>query len=192
MMQEPMQAFKPEIKLFLLVALIAVVVSVGGILLLKAIQAPVVQTPPLAPSPQPQTLDTSNWQTYHNDEYGFEIKYPLDFKSGDLSRGDKSAWAVEFYIVKDVSVSGPADPYIGPAINILSRSADFCEYCEGFDTEEVMVNGYYAVQSSRVNGVSLWVYSKDRQSVVRINYGFNSKEEKALMNQILSTFRFTP
>ncbi len=73
--------FKPEIKLFLLVALIAIVISIAGILLLKSMQpSPVVQTPPPAPSPQAQVLDTSNWQTYRSDEFGFEVRYPLTWE----------------------------------------------------------------------------------------------------------------
>ena len=76
--------FKSKIKLFLLVALIAVVISVGGILLLKTLQSSLPpaqptgqQTSPPVQSPEPQMLDTSDWQTYHNDSHGFEIKYPL-------------------------------------------------------------------------------------------------------------------
>jgi len=72
--------FHAEIKTLVIVAVIAVVVSVGAILLLKTIQAPVAQTPPPVPSPQPQTLDTSNWQTYRNDEFGFEMKYPSNWE----------------------------------------------------------------------------------------------------------------
>lgn len=45
-------------------------------------------TPPntLAPAPLPpatfpdNTLDTSDWQTYHNEEFGFEVRYPSGWK----------------------------------------------------------------------------------------------------------------
>lgn len=72
-----------RIKIFFLVALAAVVVSVAGILLLRAMNPS---------APQPQTLDTSDftlspstplgidsvegWQTYRNSEFGLEARYP--------------------------------------------------------------------------------------------------------------------
>lgn len=79
--------FKPEIKTFLIAAFFAVVVSIGGILLLRTMQtvpqAPVAQQTPLSPvpspQPQPQVLDTSTWQTYRSDEFGFEVKYPEEW-----------------------------------------------------------------------------------------------------------------
>ena len=67
--------------MFLIVVGVSIVLVVGAILLLRAMtpapaepSSTASQTPPVAP--QPQTLDTSNWQTYRNDEFGFEVKYP--------------------------------------------------------------------------------------------------------------------
>lgn len=84
------QDFKAEIKTFLIVVAVAVVFTVGGILLLKTMQpAPVVQTPPPAPSPQTQAevLDTSDWQTYRSDEFGFKLKYPSRYSQHPTDRG---------------------------------------------------------------------------------------------------------
>ncbi|MBI2098689.1 MAG: hypothetical protein HYT49_03540 [Candidatus Wildermuthbacteria bacterium] len=59
--------FKTEIKLFLVVALVAVTISIGGIFLLKAMQVALVATP------QPQNPQGTDRQIYRNEEYGFEL-----------------------------------------------------------------------------------------------------------------------
>src|SRR3989344_3594996 len=92
-----MQNFKPEIKLFVIVAIVAVVIAVGSIFLLRAgVSNQVTHTP----SPQPQAInnqqsaiDTSDpalsevegWQTYRNDEFGFEIEYPGNARISESS-----------------------------------------------------------------------------------------------------------
>ncbi len=38
------------------------------------------------------SIDTSDWKTYHNEEYGFEVRYPAEFKisEGDALHGTQS------------------------------------------------------------------------------------------------------
>ena len=146
------QDFKPDIKIFLLVASITVVLSVGGIFLLRGLsptpavqptinnyqpvsiaqqvfisqeeceqktgkhcfvfrgfcQVMVAQTEAEAEAnekflrdcekmigtwrPTEETLetDTSGWQTYRNDEFGFELKYPTDFQEYGYTKRDDS------------------------------------------------------------------------------------------------------
>lgn len=48
------------------------------------------------------TIDTSNWQTYKNEEYGFEVKYPTDWIFGEYP---KNKYGTILYITSpDVNV----------------------------------------------------------------------------------------
>jgi len=81
---------KPSVKTnWKYIAIVAVfaLIALGGILLLKTLQpAPVAQVPQPSPTPslQPQpvnnqqsTIDTTSWQTYRNEKFNVEFKYPL-------------------------------------------------------------------------------------------------------------------
>ena len=56
---------------------------------------------PPPPSPK-EEIDTSNWKTYRNEEYGFEVKYPEEWEissekaSGSQEQNTKLQFSVDF------------------------------------------------------------------------------------------------
>ena len=69
---------------FIAIVVIVGIVVGGGVLLMSfqpfEVPRDLVQIPGSKPSQQVSTeeLSTEGWQTYRNDEFGFEVRYPLN------------------------------------------------------------------------------------------------------------------
>src|SRR3989344_2545976 len=207
-----MQNLKPEIKLFVIVAIVAVVIAVGSIFLLRAgVSNQVTHTP----SPQPQAIsneqsaiDTSDWQTYRNDEFGFEVKYPKGFAIAD---GDQS------FIRRDggsfgINISDKNNGTAALHVSVIETNLSPREWLDEHYTaipanyNDVYAGHYSTPQDTIVNGVSALRFSlfftsgslqstiiqKDSNVLYHIAAGSDSRGSfpQETYNQILSTFRF--
>src|SRR3989344_1133420 len=105
--------FKYEIKLFLIVAVVSVLIIAGGILALRTMNPSATGYISESEQTQEPAIDTNGWQTYRNDEYGFEFQYPKVFDQKEqcrLREGIKSTGVEEYRI-------------LGNRINIIVRDS---------------------------------------------------------------------
>lgn len=197
--------FKPEIKLFLLVASIAVVVSVAGIFLLREL------SPAPAPSQQPQVPDTSDftlsevegWQTYRNDEYGFELEYPRDWVQVSSDPRENELFSVGF---RREALNPSSEVYadVHLTVNTQTQPLDWPikDYYVGewriTDGEEIYVDGkkayYHTFEPGPLPTESVFFgYNGYLFHVRALSFDVDGnfrKEIKSVYDQILDTFRF--
>lgn len=171
------------IKLKYLIILIIIVAGVGGYYYLQKTK---YQAPP---EPAPTTQDKfADWKTYRNEEYGFEVKYPIEWyiSTEATSRSLGAAFGPEE--IKDA---------FDVAINILTTDygRDYPTAFGGILKEEIKfqlgnieaTKKYYELDGkphlTLIEGANPIVFTIEFR-----NNRFQS--EIQAFNQILSTFKF--
>ncbi len=144
--------------------------------------------------------DMSNWHTYRNEEFGFEMEFPAGWSEDEfLLRG--SGFTQEFQdnfneYTLSLSVTGNYNQLTGlPYENLQDYYVD-----TPYTVKTVKVGGQEAIQplpragSEHVN--SVFFFSKDSTFIYGLTFAPNTiseakiEEGQELFDQILSTFRF--
>jgi hypothetical protein len=210
-----------------LIGVIVVLVAVGGYFAFVKKSEPITQQPVQAPvttqenTPTPITQapnvekqnadyqalinETANWKTYANTQYGFEFKYPSDWKFHDGSKFKKQPGVYNFYEFCDqIVVNGPGDtnPGLPNCVNnrlsIVVSKLTQPDPNPTVDTdpslktvkEDVYIGG---IKGVKITGVGTGNLGQLSTFVVR-NKNFTYLIEPGLWpvpDQVISTFKFT-
>jgi hypothetical protein len=155
-------------------------------------------------------LDTSTWQTYHNEEFGFEMRYPSDWKVTGLAISTQFAMNAYCQSVKKIDEQPPPDSgsawVFHSSVQICAKAredtlslAEFMQQEYGdrleswFETTEINGMLVYRSGGDRSADATLFLQSGNYRiqltsAVVADNE--HREERVSQVNQILSTFRF--
>jgi len=135
-----------------------------------------------------QNIDTSSWQTYRNDKYGFEFQYPKGFvitsHSGEdeivIAEGEDGHW------MYDIKIENNSDN------STLEKIAE--ERTDGKMVSNIVLGGYPAKRHSIKNYGdygNAWVISVVGRSIFTVYGDDSSISNKSHFEALLSTFKFT-
>ena len=158
-----------------------------------------------------EVVNVSGWQTYRNEEFGFEVKYPADWKSVENTRqGFSVVFSVFFGPVNRVYKLWEL-PLLGIA-SVFVRHDSFPEDLESYSGElqDITVNTINAKQvedtliseGDRITYTKIFVPFPDNSGYITFSNSIDpllqsgtlgvseAQELKGIYKQILSTFRF--
>lgn len=157
--------------------------------------------------PIAKTDETANWKTYINSEYGFEIKYPINWKLGEEVSTDviSTIWwdspqtvpttperrfiqvgAMDFlegYSISQILLSEQKD-----CENVTMGSIKFCKLEEKFISKQSIV--YAVSKNNKIYFLRLDIEG-GRQKEGYYLPKSEIQDELNIFNQMLSTFKFT-
>ena len=194
--------------LFLVIAI--VVICIGGLLHFSWQKGLIKTNPNQQPSPTPNTSidETANWNTYKNNEYGFEFKYPPDWKEKQ-TYGKKGFENLILFGKKEEDSWSVSNGDLTFQRYINSQNLPFKDYILDYmvNTQPLPDDPEERMQSARntimkMNDLNFHGYDalmlKDSTIYIYLNpdiislniYSPQTKEHKLIFNQILSTFEF--
>jgi hypothetical protein len=155
-------------------------------------------------------VDTSTWQTYTNEEYGFEFKYPGDLRDYDWDSSYEKFLLT--LVTSDFEVDNSRSPTNGITLSggklqvgVLDNQYSYfisndCNYFTGpgsfytgSECKSDNFNGYPIksfIWARNEKIFSKYVYIHVNDSIYSVNYDSVSGLDESIFNQILSTFKF--
>lgn len=138
--------------------------------------------------------ETTNWKTYRNEQYGFEFKYPNNFRYLDNKKSNEALIVVWVDEIADAPFNmNFFQITVSPSIQYPSGISSSCLGAKSFGTIKIGSDTHekYLLFSERANDfTSLCV------NVVHSNYLFefyadSYSKDGLIIDKILSTFQFT-
>lgn len=211
--------------LYILISLAVVATAIGAYVVQKTVnfqpkatQQPVVSQPQPTRIPQPTIDPTADWKTYTNNEFGYSIKLPFNWRlSKELSiKTDKEN--IEKFTslsIEEVSKIQKQDAYNpsyyleieikdNPGVNINEWASDSRYSPQGADQKitETLMSGIPSVQVLGNQGqgyVDYYLYNQGK--IYNLGYYYLENDPtwerppgitKETFDQILSNFKFLP
>ncbi len=206
------QPSKSYLKIVLLVVLGLIILAgavYAGVTIGKKQSPPEVIPQVIETSPTPD--ETANWQTYRNEKYGFEFKYPQNWKINDKELPDDAIFRIESDIDSGVPY-GPIDPPptlpYSIVVGIIENASNLDEWIAnnnaGIKSKiTTMKNNdfiyYKAIDVPSMSGeLNYYIPLNQKGSYLNLSLSpyfepdeyKEQKEAVKLFDQILSTFKF--